>query len=57
MVIEEFIKRILIFTVICFKAVILKMNVLENIAIDANYSEVVGRSLLWLFNNRNSLKL
>ena len=33
------------------------MEILENIAINGNYSEVVGRSPPWLFNNRSSLKL
>ena len=33
------------------------MEILENIAINGNYSEVVGGNPPWLFNNRRSLKL
>ena len=33
------------------------MEMLENIAIKGNHSEVVGRHPPWLFNNRSSLKL
>ena len=33
------------------------MEILKNININANYSEIVGRSSPWLFNNRSSLKL
>lgn len=33
------------------------INILENIAVNANYMEVVRPSPLWAFNNRSSLKL
>ena len=33
------------------------MEILENIDINANCIEVVGRNTPWLLNNRSSLKL